>query len=123
MQQVVNQAFNLAGQILAFLWNLVRLGYNWSFGYVERMWQVSFANLPLWKQVLFVAVIVAFVYLLYMIAIDVLEFIQKIVNAVVGLIVAIANQIVPVVVTGGLMVFGAWIVLNATNKLPIPWMN
>ena len=85
---------------------------------VWKMTALPFGSLPIWKQILYVAVVVAIVYLVYRIASDLWEALQKVFSAIVGLIVAIFNQLKPVVIAGAIAFGGAWMIIN----LEAPWI-
>jgi len=114
VQQLFNQVATFISQIVSWIGNILKLVWNWSFGQIIQMTQLSFSSLPLWKQVLYVVVIAALAYLIYRIAMDLLEALTKVFSAGVGLIMAIIDQLKPVVVTGLVAFGGAWIIKNIT---------
>ena len=73
MQQVLNEVGQIAQRLAAVIWQVLQFIWNWSFGQVVKMFQMSFNNLPVWKQVLFVLVIAALGYFLYKVAKDLLK--------------------------------------------------
>jgi hypothetical protein len=77
MQQVLNEVGRLAQQLFAVIWQVLQFIWNWSFGQIVKMFQMPFANLPIWKQVLFVLVIGALAYFLFKIAKDLLAAFRK----------------------------------------------
>src|SRR5512145_3189616 len=104
MQQEPNEVGEI-WQPLQFLW-------NWSFGQVVTMFQLPFNSLPPWKQLLFVLVIVALVYLVHKVSKDLLKAVQSVVGAIVGLISALIH-LLPQIVWAGLIAFGgAWVITN-----------
>src|SRR5262249_51262581 len=89
MQQVLNEVGQIAQRLSAVIWQVLQFIWNWSFGQVVKMFQLSFNGLPLWKQVLFVVVIAALAYFLYKVAKDLLKAVQSVLGAIVGLISAL----------------------------------
>jgi hypothetical protein len=112
MQQVLNQVAQIAQQLASVIWQVLQFVWNWSFGQIVRMFQMSFNTLPLWKQIIYVLVIAAMVYFLYTIAKDLLKAVQSVLGAIVGLISALIAML-PQIVWAGLIAFGgAWIITN-----------
>jgi hypothetical protein len=112
MQQVLNQVSQIAQQLASVIWQVLQFVWNWSFGQIVRMFQLSFNNLPLWKQIIYVLVVAAMVYFLYKIAKDLLKAVQSVLGAIVGLISALIAML-PQIVWAGLIAFGgAWIIAN-----------
>lgn len=112
MQQVLNEVGNIAQKLFAVIWQVLQFVWNWSFGQIVKMFQMPFANLPIWKQVLFVLVIGALAYFLFKIAKDLLAAIQKVLAAIVGLVTSLIS-LLPQIVWAGLIAFGgAWIITN-----------
>jgi hypothetical protein len=118
MQQVLNQVSQIAQQLASVIWQVLQFIWNWSFGQIVQMFQLSFNNLPLWKQIIYVLVIAAMVYFLYKIAKDLLKAVQSVLGAIVGLISALIAML-PQIVWAGLIAFGgAWII----TKLDPSWI-
>jgi len=112
MQQVLNEVGQIAQRLSAVIWQVLQFIWNWSFGQVVKMFQLSFNGLPLWKQVLFVVVLAALAYFLYKVAKDLLKAVQSVLGAIVGLISALIAML-PQIVYAGLIAFGgAWIITN-----------
>jgi hypothetical protein len=112
MQQVLNQVSQIAQQLASVIWQVLQFIWNWSFGQIVRMFQLSFNELPLWKQIVYVLVVAAMVYFLYKIAKDLLKAVQSVLGAIVGLISALIAML-PQIVWAGLIAFGgAWIITN-----------
>src|SRR5262245_50334316 len=95
----------LVGQTLQFLW-------TWSFGRVVTIFQVPFNTLPLWKQLLFVAVILAHANVSFKVVKTLGTATQSFIGATVGLISALLS-LLPQIVLAGLIAFGGtWAILN-----------
>jgi hypothetical protein len=112
MERVLNQVAQIAQQLTSVIWQVLRFIWDWSFGQIVGMFQMSFSSLPLWKQIIYVLVIAAMVYFLYKVAKDLLKAIQSVLGAIVGLISALIAML-PQIVWAGLIAFGgAWIIRN-----------
>ena len=110
MQQVLNEVGEIAQQLASVIWQVLQYIWNWSFGQVVRMFQMPFNNLPIWKQVIYVLVIVALAYFLYKIAKDLLKAMQSILGAIVGLISALIAMLPQIVMVGLIAFGGAWVI-------------
>lgn len=110
MQQAINQIVQLLTQIFTAIGAFLRLVWDWSFGQVLGMFQLNFASLPIWKQVLFVIVVGAVLYFLYQIANALLEAVIKVFSAGLGLVSAIIAQLKPVLIAGVIAFGGAWVI-------------
>jgi hypothetical protein len=105
----VGEAFRRASEAI---WHAVEFLWNWSFGQVVGMFRLPLNTLPLWKQLLFVAVLVALGYLFHKISKDLLKAVQTVVGAMVGFVTALIGMM-PQIVWAGLIAFGgAWIMTN-----------
>jgi hypothetical protein len=112
MQQVLNQVADIAQRLAQVIWQVLRFIWDWSFGQIAAMLRLSFNNLPLWKQIIFVIVIAAMAYFLYKIFRDLLKAVQSVLGAIVGLISALIGML-PHFVLAGLIAFGgAWVITN-----------
>lgn len=112
MQQVLNEVAQIAERLAAVIWQVLQFIWNWSFGQIVRMFQMPFNDLPVWKQVLFVLVVVAMAYFLFTVAKDLLRAVQSVLRAIVGLIAALVAML-PQIVLAGLIAFGgAWAITN-----------
>jgi hypothetical protein len=91
------QVGQIAQRLAAVIWQVLQFIWNWSLGQVVKMFQMSFNNLPVWKQVLFVVVIAALAYFLYKVAKDLLKAVQHVLGAIVGLISALIAMLPQIV--------------------------
>jgi hypothetical protein len=116
MQQIFNQVGQIAQQLATVIWQVLQFIWAWSFGQVVRMFQMPFNNLPLWKQVIYVVVIVALAYFIYKIFKDLLKAVQSILGAIVSLISALIAMLPQIVLVGLIAFGGAWVIttLNPT---------
>ena len=112
MQQILNQVGQIAQQLASVIWQVLQYIWNLSFGQIVRMFGMPFNSLPLWKQIVYVLVIVAIVYFLWKVFKDLLKAVQSVLSAIVGLISALIAML-PQIVWAGLIAFGgAWIITN-----------
>jgi hypothetical protein len=118
MQQIFNQVGQIAQQLASVIWRVLTFIWGWSFGQVGEMFGKSFSNLDIWKQVIYVIVIVALAYFLYKIAKDLLKAVQSVLSAIVGLISALISMLPQIVLVGLIAFGGAWIV----NQQSPSWM-
>ena len=76
------------------------------------MFRLPLDTLPLWKQLLFAAVLASLGYLFHKISKDLLKAVQSVVGAMVGFATALIGMM-PQIVWAGLIAFGgAWIMTN-----------
>ena len=118
MQQVFNQVGQIAQQLASVIWQVLQFIWGWSFGQVVRMFQMPFNNLPIWKQLIYVIVIVALAYFIYKIFKDLLRAVQSILGAIVSLISALIAMLPQIVLVGLIAFGGAW----AITTLDPNWM-
>jgi hypothetical protein len=103
---------DIIGRLASLIWEALLVLWGWSFGQIVTMFQLPFDDLPVWKQVLFIVVIVSLVYLAHKVARDLLRAVQTMLGAVVGLIGAFIIML-PQIVWAGLIAFGgAWVIMN-----------
>jgi hypothetical protein len=124
MESVVNEVFNqasrLAQQFFELIVRVIGLIWSWTFGQFGGMFHLPFMTLPLWKQVLYVLVIIAIAYILYRVGRQILETILKIVRAVVELFVTLIEKSLDVLIVGVAALVVAWIV---TNLGSVPFLD
>jgi hypothetical protein len=110
MQQIFNQVGQIAQQLAQVIWQVLQFIWSWSFGQVVRMFQMPFNNLPIWKQIIYVVVIVALAYFIYKIFKDLLKAVQSILSAIVSLISALIAMLPQIVLVGLIAFGGAWVI-------------
>jgi hypothetical protein len=112
MEQGPYEVGDILGRLASLIWQALVFLWGWSFGQVVAMLQLPFDSLPVWKQVIFVVVIVSLVYLGHRVARDLLKAVQTMVGALVGLMAAFIIML-PQIVWAGLIAFGgAWVIMN-----------
>jgi hypothetical protein len=118
MENIFNQVGQIAQQLASVIWRVLTFIWSWSFGQVGQMFGQRFATLDVWKQVVYVIVIVALAYFLYKIAKDLLKAVQSVLSAIVGLISALIGMLPQIVLVGLIAFGGAWLV----NQQSPSWM-
>jgi len=112
MQPKPNDVGEVVQRLAGIIWQALQFLWNWSFGQVVTMFQLPFNTLPVWKQGLFIIVIVSLAYLTHKVAKDLLKAVQSVVGAVVGLVSALLSML-PQIAWVGLIAFGgAWAITN-----------
>jgi hypothetical protein len=119
MQQILNQAGQIAQQLASVIWQVLQYIWNLSFGQVARMFAMPFNSLPLWKQIIYVLVIAAIIYFLWKVFKDLLKAVQSVLSAIVGLISALIAML-PQIVWAGLIAFGGAWIITTLNPSWIP---
>ena len=120
MNESLNQGLRLAQQFFDLVGHVIWLIWTWTFGQFVAMFHLPFMTLPLWKQVLYVIVVIAIVYAIARIGRKILEAILKIVRAIVELFVAMVEKTLDVLIVGVAALVVAWII---TNVGPIPFLD
>jgi hypothetical protein len=111
---------DIIGRLVSLIWQALVFLWSWSFGQVVNMLQLPFDALPVWKQVIFILVIVSLVYLGHRVAREVIKVVHTMLSAIVGLIAAFF-LLLPHIVWAGLIAFGgAWVIMNL-NPSWIPY--
>lgn len=112
MEQGPNEVSDIVARLAGVIWQALQVLWNWSFGQVVTMFQLPFNSLPVWKQAIFVAVIISLGYLFHRVSRDLLKAVQSVVGAIVGLISAMIVML-PQIAWAGLIAFGgAWVITN-----------
>lgn|SRR5262245_53980059 len=109
IRDAFHQVGQIAQQLASVIWRVLTFIWDWSFGAVAGMFSRGFPS-ELWKQIIYVVVIVALAYFIYKLARDLLKAVQSILSAIVGLISALIGMLPQVVLVGLIAFGGAWIV-------------
>ena len=120
MSEVFNQASRIAQQFFELIGRVIVLIWSWTFGQFGGMFHLAFMTLPLWKQVLYVLVVIALAYILYRIGRHILDTIVKIVRAIIELFLTLIEKSLDVLVVGIAALVVAWII---TNLGPVPFLD
>jgi hypothetical protein len=120
VNEVFNQASRIAQQFFELIGRVIVLIWSWTFGQFGGMFHLAFTTLPLWKQVLYVLVVIALAYILYRIGRHILDTIIKIVRAIIELFLTLIEKSLDVLVVGIAALVVAWII---TNLGPVPFLD
>lgn len=120
MQQAMDSVVRIIQQVFQWLIQLFQFVWNWSFGQVTAAFRQlpNVASLPIWKQVLLALVALALAYLIYVVALDLWNAVRRIIDGVLGLLRALVDDLVYVLLAGIVAFAGSW----AINNLTIPWL-
>jgi hypothetical protein len=112
MQSVPAEVGEVFRRLFQVIWSVAEFLWSWSFGQIVAMFRLPLNTLPLWKQLLFVAVLASLGYLFHKVSKDLLKAVQSVVSAVVGFGTALIGMM-PQIVWAGLIAFGgAWIMTH-----------
>ena len=73
-------------QGIDWLFWLIALGWNWSFGQISRALNLNFQSLPDWKALLYIALVLLLLYMAYLVIPRILGAIVAIFRAIWGLV-------------------------------------
>ena len=111
-------------QAIDWLFWLISLGWNWSFGQISRALNLNFQTLPDWKALLYAVLVVILIYMAYLVIPRIIAAIVAIFSAVWGLVetlVRIALDMVWYI----LIAYGLALAINTFNVGPLigkmPW--
>lgn len=117
MKEGLSQVVKFAEQVVSWIGTFLEMVWTWSFGQILKMFKIPFESLPLWKQIVFVAVVIALVYFFWSIFTDILEAIQKVLSAGLGLLSAIIEKLQDVLIAGIIALVGAWIITSVNAPM------
>ena len=98
-------------QAIDWLFWLIALGWNWTFGQISRALNVNFKSLPDWKALLYIALVFLLIYMLYLMLPRILGAIVAIFRAIWGLVETLVGIVVDMV-WYILIAYGIALVLN-----------
>ena len=103
-----------AHQAIDWLFWLISLGWNWSFGQISRALNLNFQTLPDWKALLYAVLVVILIYMAYLVIPRIIAAIVAIFSAIWGLVetlVRIALDLVWYI----LIAYGLALAINTFN--------
>lgn len=112
MQQALNQLGQLLQQVITALLSFFQLVWSWSFGQIVAIFQSDWQNLPVWKIVILVIVVLAIVYVLYKAAVQLWGAAEAILKAFVALLGVLVSILPYVVIAGAIAAGGGWVIQN-----------
>ena len=124
MDQFLSALKRIIIQGIDWLFWLISLGWNWSFGQISRALNQNFQSLPDWKALLYIALVAILFYMAYLVIPRILGAIVVIFRAIFGLVemlVKIAVDMVWFIV----IAYGVALIMN-TFKMgslfgKLPW--
>ena len=124
MEQFLSALKRIIIQGIDWLFWLISLGWNWSFGQISRALNQNFQSLPDWKALLYIALVAILFYMAYLVIPRILGAIVVIFRAIFGLVemlVKIAVDMVWFIV----IAYGVALIMN-TFKMgslfgKLPW--
>lgn len=84
-------------QGIDWLFWLIALGWNWSFGQISRALNVDFKSLPDWKSVLYIALLALLIYMAYLILPRILVAVMAIFRAIWALVETLIGIVVEMI--------------------------
>jgi hypothetical protein len=114
MDQFLDALRSIIIQAIDWLFWLISLGWNWSFGQISRALNLRFQTLPDWKAVLYAVLVVLLIYMAYLVIPRIIGAIVAIFSAVWGLVetlVRIALDMLWYI----LIAYGIALVINTFN--------
>ena len=86
MDQFLTALKQIIIQAIDWLFWLISLGWNWSFGQISRALNLNFQTLPDWKALLYAVLVVLLIYMAYLVIPRILAAIVAVFSAVWGLV-------------------------------------
>lgn len=116
MEQVSDQSRQFLERVVAEILRFVQLVWTWSSDQIIKATQAPWENWPLWKQILFLLVIAAVVYMLFIAATQLWSAAIKVLSAFATLIGTVI-VILPTILIAGFIAFGGLWIINNVNDL------
>jgi hypothetical protein len=116
MKQIFDQLLQFLQQGIAAIFKFVQLVWTWSIDQITRVFQAPWADWPIWKQVLFVIVIAAVAYALFVAAMRLWEAGVAVLAAFASLLGALVYTLPSILIAGVIALAGLW----ALNNLNLP---
>src|ERR1700760_828019 len=125
MKQVFDQLLRFLQQGIAAIFHFVELIWTWSVDQISHLMAVPWQDWPIWKQLLLVVIIVAVLWALYRVGIELFAAAMDILAAFARLLGALVQTLPHVFVAGVVALGGVWLVNHLDNApLRIPtWMQ
>jgi len=121
MQQFFDQLLRFLQQGIAAIFRFVELIWGWSVAQISSLMRVPWSDWPLWKQIFLAAVVVAVVYALYKVAMELWEAGERILAAFATLLGVLVRTLPSVMVAGLIALGGLWVLNNVDlSRMPVP---
>jgi len=121
MQQFFDQLLRFLQQGIAAIFRFVELIWGWSVAQISSLMRVPWSDWPLWKQIFLAAVVVAVVYALYKVAMELWEAGERILAAFATLLGVLVRTLPSVMIAGLIALGGLWVLNNVDlSRMPMP---
>lgn len=115
VQQMSDQSLQFLEDGLAWVVGWVEAVWAWSSDQMARMAQTPWENWPLWKQILFVIVAAAVIYILFLAALQLWEAVLNVVSAVATFTGTLIVTLPTIVLAGAIALAGLWVINNFSS--------
>jgi hypothetical protein len=112
MQQIFNQLVQFVQQGVAAIFRFIQLVWTWSVDQVAKVLQTPWQSWPLWKQILLVLIAGAVIWVLYKVAMELLEVGERLLGAFATLLGVLVTTLPRVLMAGFIALGGAWVLNN-----------
>ena len=109
MQQFLHQLVQLLQQAITAIFDLVLWVHNWSFGKIIALINMQWQNWPLMKQLIFLIVLGAIGYFLYVGVKQIWQALKQLFEAVIGFAMVVMKALPPFAFAGGIALVGGWV--------------
>ncbi len=116
MKQIFDQLLQFLQQGIAAIFKFVQLVWTWSIDQITKVFQAPWGDWPIWKQVLFVLVIAAVAYALFVAAMRLWEAGVAVLAAFASLLGALVYTLPSILIAGVIALAGLW----ALNNVNLP---
>jgi hypothetical protein len=116
MKQIFDQLLQFLQQGIAAIFKFIQLVWTWSIDQITKVFQAPWADWPIWKQVLFVIVVAAVAYALFVAAMRLWKAGIAVLAAFASLLGALVYTLPSILIAGVIALAGLW----ALNNLNLP---
>jgi len=117
MQHAFNQLLQFLQQGIAAIFHFVQMIWTWSVGQISALLSVPWQQWPLWKDILLVLVLVAVIWALYRVAIELFAAAERILIAFAHLLGVLVRTLPSIVFAGLIALGGVWLMNHLDNDL------
>ena len=114
MENIIQQVVRFLSEGIEAILKFLQLVWTWSFGQIVDILQSNWQQLPVWKIVLLVIVLIGVAYCLYVAARQIWGAAESVFRAFVALLSAFVT-VLPYIVLSGLIAFGGAYVIQNVN--------
>jgi hypothetical protein len=117
MQHAFNQLLQFLQQGIAAIFHFVQMIWTWSVGQIGTLLSVPWQQWPLWKEILLLLVLVAVIWALYRVAIELFAAVERILIAFAHLLSVLVRTLPSIVFAGLIALRGVWLMNHLDNNL------